>query len=163
LGHGRARQWGGAAEDGAESLELLGVQGSANTDKVDCVSTCEVGEKSSTELLHGCHIVGCQLTDGLQVTMALAGVLWRNDRDGTARLMPGRQGGGWGGRRLGACAAATAARGLGLRGATSLALLGWVGWENWEGDGLLGLLVLGVFSGCSHNCCQGGIGGSSRC
>ena len=64
---------------------------------------------------------------------------------------------------MGACAATTAARGLGLRGATSLALLGRVGWENWEGDALLGLLILGVFGGCSHNCCQGGIGGSSMC
>ncbi len=163
MGHSRARQWGGTVEDGAEGLELLGVQGSASADKVHCVSTCEAGKESSPELLHGCHIVRCQLTDGLQVCMALAGVLWRGDKDWIARLMPRWQRGGWGGRCLGACAATTAARGLALRGATSLALLGWVGLKNWEGDGLLGLLVLGVFSGCSHNCCQGGVGGSSRC
>ena len=156
LGHRRARQGGGAAEDGTEGLELLGVQGSANADEVNCVSTCEAGKESSPKLVHGCHVVKRQLTNGLQVTMALAGVLRRSDRDWTARLLPRWQRGGRGRMGLGACAATTAARGRGLRGSTSLALLGLglVGRKDWEGDGLLGLLVLGVRCGCNHNCCQ---------
>ena len=88
--------------------------------------------------------------------MALSGVRGRSEWNWTARLLPGWQGGSWGGMCLGACAAATAARGRGLRGSTSLALLGvgLVGRKDWEGDGLLGLLVLGVRSSCSHNRCQ---------
>ena len=81
LGHGRAHQRGGATEDGAQSSELLGVQGSANADEVDRVGACEAGEKGGTELLHCGHVVRRKLADGLQIAMALAGVLWRGNMD----------------------------------------------------------------------------------
>ncbi len=137
MGHGGARQWGGATEDAAQRSELLGVQGSASADEVDRVSACEAGEKGGTELLHRGHVVRRKLADGLQIAMALARVLWRGDKDWTARLLPRRERGSRGGRRLGAGAAATTAERLGQRGAATLTLLGWVGWEHREGDNLL--------------------------
>ena len=65
MGHGKARQWGGTSEDGAQLCKLLRVQGSAGIDKVDRVNAREAGEESRTELLHCSHVVGRKLTDGL--------------------------------------------------------------------------------------------------
>ena len=107
--HRRARQRNGAAENGAQGLELLGVQGSTSADKVHCVCSCKACEESSTKLLHGRHVIGRQLTNGFQVAMALSGVLRGGDWDWIAGLLPRRQGGSWGGVCLGACAAATKA------------------------------------------------------
>ena len=104
--HGRARQWGGAAEDGTEGLELLGVQGSASADKIHCVCSSKACEQGGAQLLHRCHVVRCELADGLQVALALARVLRKRYRDWTAGLLPRWQW-SWGGVRLGACAAAT--------------------------------------------------------
>ncbi len=91
MGHGRARQWGGAAEDGAQSSELLGVQGSAYAYEVNRVNAYEAGEKGGTDLLHCGHVVRRKLADGFQIAMALAGMLWRGNRDWIARLLPRRQ------------------------------------------------------------------------
>ena len=135
------------------------MQGLTSTDRV---SAYEAGEESSTELLHCSHVVGCKLAGGLRITMALAGVMWRGDRDWNTRLLPRRQRGSWSGRRLGACAAATMAWEPGLRRATTLTLLGWIGWEHRKGDDFLSLLILGLVSGRIHNCWQSGRSGIRR-
>ena len=109
MGYRRASHRDGAAEDGAQGLELLGVQGSTSADEVHCISSREAGEQSSTKLLHGRHVIGCQLANGFQVAMALSGVLREGYWDWTARLLPRWQGGRWGRVCMGACAAATTA------------------------------------------------------
>ena len=72
--------------------------------------------------MHGSHVVRGQQANGFQVAMALAGVLWRGDKDRVARLLPRRQGRSRGKRRMRAGATTPAAERLGQRGASTGAL-----------------------------------------
>ena len=143
MGYGGAGHWDRAAKDGAQGLQLLGIQGGTSADEVHCICSGKAGEQGSAEPLHRYHIVGCQLTDGFQVALALARVLWKGHWDWAARLLP-RCSWGWGGVRLGACAAATATRRCSLRGSASLALLwlGRIGGEDRQVESLLCFFVL---------------------
>ena len=77
-----------AAKDGAQSLQLLGIQGGTSADKVHCICSSKAGEQGGAQLLHRCHVIRCKLTDGLQVTLALARVLGKGHWDWAARLLP---------------------------------------------------------------------------
>ena len=94
MGYRGAAHWDRAAKDGAQGLQLLGIQGGTNADEIYCICSGKAGEQGGAKLLHRCHIVGCQLTDGFQVALALARVLGKATGTGLRGCCRGGNGAG---------------------------------------------------------------------